>query len=99
MAAQARRPTVTVLPAAYKDPGLAFTPITAQTLGVAPFAVSATSLSSGQITYSIVSGPATISGNTVTLTGPGMVVLEASHVSTGLYTASTATATFARDRD
>jgi hypothetical protein len=29
------------------------------------------------VTYSVVSGPATISGNTVTLTGVGTVVLNA----------------------
>ena len=56
---------------------LTFAPITAQVDGNAPFAVSATSASSGAVTYSVVSGPATISGNTVTLTGVGTVVLNA----------------------
>ncbi len=87
--------TVTVVPAPTKDPALTVTPVAAQTLGGSPVPVSATSLSSGQITYSIVSGPATISGNMMTLTGVGTVVLEASQVSAGLYTAATATATFA----
>src|SRR5258707_4487459 len=47
------------------------------TYGDAPFAVSATSNATGAFTYSVVSGPATISGSTVTLTGAGTVVLNA----------------------
>ena len=49
-----------------------------QTYGAAPFGVSATSNSTGAITYSVVSGPATISGSTVTTTGAGSVTLKAS---------------------
>ncbi len=64
------------------------------TFGDAPFAVAATSSSPGTITYSAVSGPATISGATVTLTGAGVVTLQASQATTGLYAAATATATF-----
>ena len=66
-----------------------------QTYGVAPFAVSASSNSSGAITYSVVSGPATISGSTVTVTGVGTVVLQASQAASGNYTAGTKTASFA----
>ena len=55
-------------------PTISFT-VPNQTYGVAPFTVSATSNSSGAITYSVVSGPATISGSTVTITGVGTVVL------------------------
>jgi sugar lactone lactonase YvrE len=62
--------------------------------GDAPFTVSATSNSSGAITYSVLSGPATISGSTVTLTGAGTVVLQATQVAVGNYTAKTQTATF-----
>ena len=57
-----------------------------QTYGAAPFAVSATSNSTGAIL--VVSGPATISGATVTLTGAGSVTLKASRG------AGSATATF-----
>src|SRR5271156_6759226 len=56
-----------------------------QTYGAAPFTVHATSNSTGAITYSVDSGPATISGNTVTLTGIGTVVLEASQAAVGDY--------------
>ena len=56
-------------------PTITFT-VANQTYGTAPFAVSATSNSTGAFTYTVVSGPATISGSTVTLTGAGTVVLR-----------------------
>ena len=56
-------------------PTISFT-VANQTYGTAPFAVSATSNSTGAFTYSVVSGPATISGSTVTLTGAGTVILH-----------------------
>jgi hypothetical protein len=72
-------------------PTLTFAPIAIQTFGNPPFAVSASSASSGAVTYAVVSGPATISGNMVTLTGAGMVVLSASQAANGSYAAATAT--------
>ncbi|WP_187142988.1 hypothetical protein [Terriglobus albidus] len=75
-------------------PSLSFASIASQTYGNAPFAVSATSASSGAVTYSVVSGPATISGSTVTLTGVGTVVLSASQAADGNYKAATATTSF-----
>ncbi len=66
-----------------------------RTYGDAPFSVAATSNSTGAFTYSVVSGPATISGSTVTLTGAGSVVLQASETAAGNYSAGTQTATFA----
>jgi hypothetical protein len=65
-----------------------------QTLGTPPFTVAAVSNSPGAIAYSVVSGPATISGSTVTLTGAGQVELLASQAASGQYAAGTATATF-----
>jgi sugar lactone lactonase YvrE len=62
--------------------------------GDAPFTVSATSNSTGAFTYAVVSGPATISGSTVTLTGVGTVVLSASQAASGNYAAATATTSF-----
>jgi NHL repeat len=64
------------------------------TYGDAPFTVSATSNSTGAFTYTVVSGPATISGATVTLTGAGTVVLSASQVASGNYAPTTATTSF-----
>ena len=75
-------------------PTLTFATIPSETFGNAPFAVSASSTSSGVITYSIVSGPAKVSGNTVTLTGVGTVTLQASQVTAGNYAAATATTSF-----
>jgi hypothetical protein len=74
-------------------PTITFT-VPNHTYGDAPFTVSATSNSSGAITYSVVSGPATISGSTVTLTGAGTVVLQASQAASGNYAAGTQNATF-----
>jgi hypothetical protein len=64
------------------------------TYGNAPFAVAATSPSTGAITYSVLSGPATVSGSTVTITGAGTVALRASQTAAGGYLASTQTASF-----
>jgi sugar lactone lactonase YvrE len=75
-------------------PSLSFAPIAAQTYGNPPFAVIASSPSSGAVTYTIVSGPATIAGNIVTLTGAGTVVLSASQAASGNYAAATVTIRF-----
>jgi hypothetical protein len=75
-------------------PTITFT-VAKQTYGVAPFQVSATSTSPGAITYSVVSGPATISGSNVTITGTGTVVLKASQAATANYAAGTKNASFA----
>ena len=56
--------------------------------------VNATSASSGAVTYAVVSGPATISGNTVTVTGSGTVVLSATQAAGGNYGSATASASF-----
>ncbi len=75
-------------------PTLAFATIPNHTFGDAPFTVTATSASSGAVTYSVTSGPATVSGNTVTLTGAGTVVLSASQAASASYTAATASTSF-----
>jgi hypothetical protein len=63
-------------------------------LWVAPLTAAATSNSTGTITYSVVSGPATISGSTIIITGVGTVPLQASQVATTNYTAAAATTSF-----
>ena len=65
-----------------------------QTYGSVPFSLAATSNSSGPFAYSVVSGPVTVSGSTVTLTGIGTVVLAASEAAAGNYAAATQSATF-----
>jgi Immunoglobulin domain len=86
-------PATTSFTVGTEAPALSFTPVPAQTYGNAPFAVNATSASSGAVTYSVVSGPATISGNIVTLTGAGTVVLSATQAASGNYAATTTPAT------
>jgi hypothetical protein len=54
-----------------------FPPISDKTVGDAPFTLSATSTSGLVVTYQIVSGAATLEGNTVTINGGGSVVIEA----------------------
>jgi hypothetical protein len=60
------------------DQTVVFSPMPEKTFGDPPFAVSAASSSGLGITISIMSGPATIAGNIVTLTGGGTVVVRAS---------------------
>jgi hypothetical protein len=71
-------------------PTIAFT-VANHTYGDALFPIAATSNSTGAITYSVVSGPATISGSTVTLTGAGSVVLQTSQAAAGSYATGTKT--------
>ena len=75
-------------------PALTFTPITSHIYGDAAFPVSATSASSGVVTYSVASGPAIVSGSTVTITGAGTVILNASQAANGNYAAATASTQF-----
>jgi hypothetical protein len=83
--------TLTVLPAA---PVLSLAAIAAQIYGAAPFPVTATSTSNATITSSVLSGPATIAGNLVTLTGAGTVVLQTTQAASGNYAAATAQTSF-----
>jgi hypothetical protein len=55
----------------------------------APFAVSATATSGLTVTLVVASGPATIAGNTVTLTGAGTVTIRANQAGNSNYSAAT----------
>jgi len=68
----------------------AFPAVGAKTFGGAPFAVTLPSAgASGQpVVLSVKSGPATVSGNTVTLTGAGTVVLAANQAGNANYNAA-----------
>ena len=57
--------------------------------GDAPFTLGATATSGLPVTYSVVSGPATLDGSTLTLTGPGTVVVRATQPGNTNYTAAT----------
>ncbi|HUA19769.1 MAG TPA: FG-GAP-like repeat-containing protein [Bryobacteraceae bacterium] len=57
---------------------ITFPPVPNHRFGDAPFPVTATSSAGLPVTMSVVSGPATVASNVVTLTGAGTVTLEAS---------------------
>jgi hypothetical protein len=57
---------------------ITFGSLPSKTYGDAPFTVSATASSGLAVSFSIVSGPATIAGNVVTITGVGTVTVRAS---------------------
>jgi uncharacterized protein (DUF1800 family) len=59
-----------------------------------PFQISASSASGGAVVYAVKSGPATISGDMVTLTGTGTVTLEATQAANTGGTPQVATASF-----
>ncbi len=69
------------------NPTLIFT-VPDQTYGVAPFALDAISNSPAAIIYSVLSGPATISGNVLTITGAGQVTVQVQQAASVAYTAA-----------
>ncbi len=75
-------------------PVLAFALISNRTYGVAPFAVTATSASSGAVTYTVTSGPAVLAGNVLTITGAGTVVLSAVQAANGNFSSASAGTSF-----
>jgi hypothetical protein len=87
LAAAAVEQTFTV---AMANQTLTFGALAAKTFGDAPFTVTATASSGLAPTFSIVSGPATISGNTITLTGAGDVTVRAAQIGNVNYNAAAA---------
>lgn len=67
---------------------ITFNPLPEKTYGDPPFTLSATASSGLPVTFSIVSGPATVNVNTITLTGPGQVLVRASQVGDANYDAA-----------
>lgn len=67
---------------------ITFATIPTKTLGDAPFVLAATASSNLPIVYNIVSGPATINGNILTLTGLGKVTLKATQAGNETYFAA-----------
>ena len=68
---------------------VSFSSIPQKYYGDPAFALSAVSSSNLPVTYSVVSGPATISGNIITLIGTGTVVVQASQPGNTVYNAAT----------
>ncbi|SHK60066.1 Por secretion system C-terminal sorting domain-containing protein [Reichenbachiella agariperforans] len=59
------------------DQTISFDALADKVFGDADFDLNATASSSLDVTFSVVSGPATIAGNTVTITGAGEIVIAA----------------------
>ena len=71
-----------------------FDPVTDRTYGDEPFSISASASTAQPITFSVISGPATVNGNTVAITGAGTVTLQASQAGDANYSAASANQTF-----
>jgi arabinogalactan endo-1,4-beta-galactosidase len=67
---------------------ITFGPLSDKQAGDVPFALSATASSGLPVSFSVISGPATILGNTVTLTGVGLVVIRAGQPGDATYEAA-----------
>ena len=82
-------PQQTVTVAALGTQVITFPSIPNHIVGDAPFTLAATASSGLPVTYTVVSGPATVSGNLVTLTGAiGTVVIQASQAGGSTFAAA-----------
>ena len=61
----------------------------AQTYAVAPITLTATATSGLPVSYTVTSGPATVSGSTLTITGVGTVTVQATQAGNTNYSAAT----------
>jgi hypothetical protein len=68
---------------------ITFGPLANKTYGDAAFGLTASATSGLPVAFSVVSGPATVLGSTVTITGVGTVVISASQAGGGIYNAAT----------
>jgi sugar lactone lactonase YvrE len=68
---------------------ITFPTIPTQTYGGTPYALNATASSGLSVTYAVTSGPATLSGSTLTVTGVGPVTVQASQAGNVEYAAAT----------
>jgi hypothetical protein len=64
---------------------ITFAPLTAQPVGGPPIALVATTSSGLPVNFSVVSGPAVLSGNQLTVTGPGAITVQAGQPGDGEY--------------
>jgi len=78
--------STTVLPG---DQTITFASLSDRTYGIAPFALSATASSGLDVVFSVTSGPASLDGTTLTLTGAGEVTIQASQPGNANWNAAT----------
>jgi hypothetical protein len=67
---------------------ISFNAIPPKNYGDAPFTLVSLSTSNLPVSYSVISGPATVSGNTITVTGTGPIVVQASQPGNSIYSAA-----------
>lgn len=67
---------------------ITFPAISNTTYGAGPVTLAATASSGLPVTYTIVSGPATVSGSALTITGAGTVVVQAAQAGNAAYAAA-----------
>lgn len=80
---------------AFKDDQfIDFPAITTKKSNDPPFTLAATSTSGLTVAFEVISGPATISGNTLTLTGAGAVTVKATQAGNENYNSASAEQTF-----
>jgi hypothetical protein len=80
--------TSTALTVAKANQTITFGTLTNRAYGSAPFTLSATASSGLSVAFSVVSGPATVSGTTLTITGIGTVTVRASQAGNTSYNAA-----------
>ena len=73
---------------------ITFQPIGAQTYGAAPLTLSAASNSGLPITFAIVTGPASVNGDQLTITGVGAVTVSAQQAASGGFAATSTSQSF-----
>lgn len=71
-----------------------FNPISTQTYGNSPISLVATASSGLPVTFSLVSGPATVSGSALTITGAGTVIVDANQAGNSTYNPGVAQQSF-----
>ena len=78
----------------YQPQTITFATIPTQTYGAKPVTLSATDTSGSAIVYKVDSGPATVTGSTLNLTGAGTVTVEADVAAGSGYAAASASQSF-----
>jgi hypothetical protein len=84
----AAEPVAQTLTVNKKSQTITFAEIANKTYGTLPFALTATATSALPVSFSIVSGPATVSGKTLKITGAGTIVVRASQAGNGNFEAA-----------
>ncbi len=86
--AGAAAPAAFVLTNQFLSQTISFGPLAGQTYGVTPITLNATATSGLPTSFSVIAGPATVSGSVLTVTGAGKVMIEASQVGNATYSAA-----------